>query len=124
MRKIVINKCYGGFGLSIEAYEFIAKEKGWHIVRGADPLWKFTYWHPTIDGIDSQLTEEEQEELMTDLDLSRDDPDLVNCVEILKERANGPYAELRIVEIPDDIKWEIDEYGGIEHVAEVHRTWY
>jgi len=27
------------------------------------------------------------------------------------------------VEIPDDVKWHIHEYDGLEHVAEDHRTW-
>jgi hypothetical protein len=27
------------------------------------------------------------------------------------------------VDIPDDVKWEIEEYDGNEWVAEVHRTW-
>jgi hypothetical protein len=37
--------------------------------------------------------------------------------------ASGKYAEITIVEVPDDVKWHIDEYDGIEHVAEDHRTW-
>ena len=28
-----------------------------------------------------------------------------------------------IVEVPDGGEWELDEYDGIEHVAEKHRTW-
>ena len=27
--KVVINRCYGGFSLSFEAYKLIAKRKGW-----------------------------------------------------------------------------------------------
>jgi len=33
------------------------------------------------------------------------------------------YSKLKIVEIPDDVKWHIGEYDGIEWVAENHRTW-
>ena len=33
------------------------------------------------------------------------------------------YAQLKIVEIPDDVKWIVEEYDGIELIAEVHRTW-
>jgi len=33
------------------------------------------------------------------------------------------FADLKIVEIPDGTNYEIDEYDGNEHVAEVHRTW-
>ena len=32
-------------------------------------------------------------------------------------------AELRVIKIPDDVKWYIDEYDGMEWVAEIHRTW-
>jgi hypothetical protein len=39
------------------------------------------------------------------------------------EKSSGVYAELKIVDIPDDVEWEIDEYDGKEWVAEVHRTW-
>ena len=33
------------------------------------------------------------------------------------------YAELKIVEVPDDVVWEIDEYDGLESISEVHRRW-
>lgn len=37
--------------------------------------------------------------------------------------AYGDCADLKIVEIPDDVEWVIEEYDGIEYVSEVHRTW-
>jgi len=33
MKKIIINKCYGGFGLSDEAYEWLMKNKGWRVTE-------------------------------------------------------------------------------------------
>jgi len=30
---------------------------------------------------------------------------------------------LKIVEIPDDVDWEINEDDGSEWIAEKHRTW-
>jgi len=30
----------------------------------------------------------------------------------------------KVVEIPDDIEFVIEEYDGIEWVAEKHRVWY
>jgi hypothetical protein len=48
----------------------------------------------------------------------------VQVVEQMGDAASGSHSELAIVEIPDDVEWEIDEYDGREHVAEKHRTWY
>lgn len=57
-------------------------------------------------------------------DIERDDPALVRVVDEMGQDANGPHAELKIVEVPDGVKWHIHEYDGMEHVAEDHRTWY
>lgn len=57
-------------------------------------------------------------------DISRDDPVLIEVIEELGDAANGEHAELAIVEIPDDVEWEISEYDGREHVAEKHKVWY
>ena len=56
-------------------------------------------------------------------DNDRSNPDLVRCVETLKEDSFGRYAQLGVIEIPDDVKWHIEEYDGLEWVAEDHRTW-
>ena len=53
----------------------------------------------------------------------RSDPRLVECVESLKEKSWGRYAELKVVEIPSGVEWVIEEYDGREWVSEVHRTW-
>ena len=55
--------------------------------------------------------------------LCRDDPKLVAAVETLGFDANGDYANLKIVEVPDDVIWTINEYAGSEWIAEHHRTW-
>ena len=54
---------------------------------------------------------------------NRTDPKLVECVETLGDVASGQLAELKVVEIPDDVEWEIHNYDGLEWIAEVHRTW-
>lgn len=51
-------------------------------------------------------------------------PLLVQVVEELGDRAGGPCACLKVVEIPADVKWTIEEYDGLEWVAEAHRTVY
>jgi hypothetical protein len=106
--KIVINRDYGRFDLSDEAYSFIAKKKGWQ--------------HACDDYDRSYFIVGNNDYRYAD-DLNRDDPDLVQCIETLAEAANGNYSELKIVEVPSDVNWTICEYDGIEWVAEVHRTW-
>lgn len=106
--KLVINRDYGGFGLSEEACAFIAKRKGWTLACND---WGYDYWYsepgkPVYSG-----------------DLPRYDPDLIAAVETLGKDANGRYADLKIVTIPDNINFEIEEYDGLEHIAERHRTW-
>lgn len=88
--KVVINKCYGGFCLSKEAYEYLGLA-----------------W----DGYGYKYNDH------------RTDLKLVECVETLGDIASGSLAELKVVEIPDDVDWYIDEYDGIEWIAETHRTW-
>jgi hypothetical protein len=58
-----------------------------------------------------------------DWQIERNNPKLVQVVEELGALANGSCAKLKIVEIPDDVEWEIEEYDGSEWVGEKHRTW-
>ena len=39
------------------------------------------------------------------------------------ERDLAQVPNLKIVEIPEGVRWEIEEYDGKEWVAEMHRTW-
>ncbi|NDB56150.1 hypothetical protein EB169_10020 [archaeon] len=48
---------------------------------------------------------------------------LIEAVNKLKKKANGINADLKIVEIPDDIEWGIHGCSGREWIAEKHRTW-
>ena len=98
MRKIVINKCFGGFSLSDEAKRLILEK--------AD----FPLYHDIKENCDR--------------DIARSHPLLVDVVEELGSKAWGDHAELKIVEIPEDVEWEIQEYDGVEHVAEKHGKWY
>ena len=59
----------------------------------------------------------------TELDIARDDPVLIGVIRDLGEAANSQYADLKIVKIPADVEWFIEEYDGKEWVAEKHRTW-
>jgi len=53
----------------------------------------------------------------------RCDPLLIQVIEKMGKQAGGPCSNLRIVEVPDDVQWEISDYDGFEHIAERHRTW-
>ena len=90
--KIVVNRCWGGFGLSEEAY----RELGL-------PWDRYGYAYNS--------------------EHERNDPKLVEVVERLGDKANGRCAYLRVIEIPDGIDWEIDDYDGMETVREKHRSW-
>ena len=52
----------------------------------------------------------------------RTNPDLVAVVEKLGGAANGKFGELQVVEIPDGVDWRLEDYDGIEWIAE-GRTW-
>ena len=97
MRKIVINKCYGGFGLSDEAEKLLFN-------KARNPYGK--------------------EFFSIQRHVNRSDPLLVELVEELGSKCWGDFAQLKIVEIPEDVEWEIIEYDGIEYIAEQHRKWY
>jgi hypothetical protein len=56
-------------------------------------------------------------------DIERHDPDLIAVVEELGEAADGSCSKLKVVEVPDGVEYEIEEYDGNEWVAEVHRRW-
>ena len=53
----------------------------------------------------------------------RNNPRLIEIVERLGKESWGECAKLKIIEIPDDVEWIIEEYDGIEWISEVHRTW-
>ena len=56
-------------------------------------------------------------------DIDRSDKDLVSIVKEFGNTASGRSSELKIVEIPDDVDWEVSEYNGMEIIDEKHRSW-
>ena len=56
-------------------------------------------------------------------EIARDNSELIKVVEELGYEANGTYSELKIVEIPDEVEWQIVDDYGLEHIAEKHRIW-
>lgn len=56
-------------------------------------------------------------------DIPRNHPVLVEVVERFGRLANKETSSLKVVEIPDDVDWVLQEEDGKEWVAERHRTW-
>ena len=118
--KIVINSDFGGFGLSREAFEMLLQRKGIEYEVEESKTFgviRESFYRKGHAGDDKFYLSE------YDFYESRADKDLVEVVEKLGSAANGSHASLKIVEIPENVEWEIDEYDGMEHVAEKHRTW-
>lgn len=93
IRRIAICKQHGGFGLSD-----LAEARYKELAGITDPKW----YSRTV---------------------ARDDPYLIQTIRELGDKANSRFCTLKIVEVPADVDWTIEEYDGLEWVAEVHRTW-
>lgn len=125
--KVVINKCYGGFNLSDEAVEECVRRgmrlTGWRADghyedRTADFADWDTYKERNVFGVRYTCCDDSRKEF-------RSNPTLVAVVEELGVKANGPCAELEVVEIPYESTrgWHISEYDGKEQVREDHDSW-
>jgi len=144
MMKIVINECYGGFGLSKEACQRYFDLKGQQVWIEVDKKFSaldmFTVWLVSPEKrleikegeAYHKMSRDERREYNWKYsqqiwyqgdNLTRNDPILVQVVEEMGDKASGRHAKLAIVEIPDDVHWIIEEYDGKEWVAEKHRTW-
>lgn len=129
--KVLANSCFGGFGLSTEAHEWLIKNKGWKVTEyGADnrpidkdaelvkdphPMSRFSKYHET-DKVEKWSGDNWY--------AIRTNPDVIECVEVLGSKiASSGLAEIRVAEVPDGVEWEIDDYDGIETIREKHRSW-
>ena len=106
-QQIVINSKHGGFDLSPAAIALYAELTNQPIKHHEAHLTDYytlydQHWDPR--------------------DIPRDDPKLRQVVQVLGAEANTPYSHLKIVTIPHDVSWTIQERDGLEWVAEVHRT--
>jgi hypothetical protein len=117
--KVVVNRCYGGFGISDEAVMRYAELSGILLFKKADNRFSSI---PMIHYYTDASCADEYYWYHTS-QIERNDPILVKVVEELGERSHGYLAKLEIVEIPEGIDWHIDEYDGIESVHENHRSW-
>jgi hypothetical protein len=136
--KLVVNKCYGGFGLSPIAILEYLKLKGkdcFFYKQNYDDKLYHRIELSDASNYDLTLTKDYGATVKDDWkafepdyfyygNIERTDLDLVKVVEMLGEKqSSGSLSELRVVEIPDGVQWELDEYDGIESIHEVHRSW-
>ena len=115
VRKVVINTKHGGFGLTYDARIRYLELSGteYTLVEQQDRHTQNTNGYLIyVNGFQ-----------FWDHDIDRDDPALVAVLKEMGEKANGNHADLKIVEIPANVEWQIDEYDGAEWVSEKHRTW-
>ena len=142
--KIVINKCHGGFSPSMKAYHEYYKLKGKEVYFYKQTKYKHSGGEEEYTKIDIYDNIDDAFFACTNKDLGkttnkipndnyiylsssenelRTDKDFIEVVEELGDEANTNVSSLAVVEIPDDIEWEIDEYDGMESVEEKHRSW-
>ena len=136
--KVILNKCYGGFGVSQKAYELYAKKKGIEIFvyklecTNDKPIYRKTDMGSSIftitftkdfgDYVD--LYDDNSEKYILELCSNhREDPVLIEVVEELGDRANSPFSKLVVVDIPDGMEYEIDDYDGVETLHQKVEKW-
>lgn len=127
--KLILNKCYGGFDVSKEAYMLYAKKKGLtlYLYESNFVDRKFIYKKVNNDysifrhyftkdmGDNVEISNKDYGKYYLYLcDEYRKDPVLIEVVEELGDKASGRHGELKVVEIPDNCYYKIDEYDGIE----------
>jgi hypothetical protein len=151
--KIVKNSCFGGFSLSAKVLKRWAELQGKECYFFKSKIGNDRYIPVTIEETENTLfwtafsvpnpneilnvsqkmdndgTYTSFNALYETISLdqrpsNRTDRLLIQAIEeVGLEEAGGKCAELEIVEIPDDIKYFIDEYDGIETIREEHRSW-
>lgn len=137
--KVVINKCYGGFGLSYSGVMEYAKLAGFKIRAYVDDKSKkydpkkhylveyFGDGNPFIIYYSTRpLTKGGQLQdkgYFYERDIPRNSPILVKVVEQLGDKANGTHALLKVIDIPIETNWEVTEYDGIEKIEQTHASW-
>ena len=136
--KVILNKCYGGFGISKAGYELYAKKKGIEIFAyklecvNDKPIYRktdigssiFTITFTKDFGDYIELSDDNSEKYFLELRSNhREDPVLIEVVEELGERANGPFSKLVVVDIPDGMEYEIDDYDGVETLHQKVKKW-
>ena len=137
--EVVVNKCYGGFGLSLKAIKRYLELKGKECYFYKQTKYSYDNCEDEfqlINDSDKQIsniwvstknlgdiTNDIDETFFSIYDIERTDPDLIKVIEELGMDVNDSYSKLVIVEIPNDVSWYIREGDGYETVEEQHRSW-
>lgn len=134
MTKIVINRCYGGFGVSDAGIHAIASYRGLTLYPERKDRWFTVYWtipqdhplrvkHNELNAKHSKTEEDYKlvneiydNHTLSTYDIDRADPGLVHAVETLGDAANGDCAQLEIVELEKGTLYRITEYDGLEGI--------
>lgn len=142
-KKVVINIKHGGFGLSQTGLEMLAKLKNQKELHH----YRLNFESRNYEKVSAKESDSERVMFVSSFtedfgpsfseddageffdkhlysnDTKRHDVDLVKVVESLGNKADGPFSKLKIVEIPKEVDYKIEEYDGWEWIAEVHQTW-
>jgi hypothetical protein len=142
--KVLYNACYGGFGLSYLATNKYAEKKGFELTwyRQDGYAYKNNLKYTRISGIPlnpvetyipskkdlgdeilGEFPDEHYYSISTSDSSLRTDIDLITIFEEIGELINSKYANIKIIEIPDDAKFDIDEYDGYESIVPPRPSW-
>ena len=137
-RKVILNKCFGGFGVSPEGYQLYAKKKGLvhyaykvnnnllydYIETPTNDDWHLNYYTQSLGlGKDIYFNEEDDNNMLYLNGDYREDATLIEVVEELGKNANGKFSDLVVVEIPADMEYVIDDYDGMETLHQKVQVW-
>ena len=129
--KVVINGCYGGFGISNFAYKELLRRKGkecyfykheydvgYFRIDKDEDVDKHLFITVSTEDY-GKFTEKIDDEHCVYYcgDDIRTDSDLIEMIEEFgSEKCSGKYAELEIEDIPSGAYYRIGEYDGIEWI--------
>ena len=130
-KKIILNKCYGGFDLSEEGYRLYAQKKGLKLYKYKnnfdDNKCIYSYSNTDNDlfvhyftkdfGNNVEISDEDYKKYSLYIrEEYREDETLIQVVEELGSNASGRFGNLKVIEIPDNSKYKIDQYDGMETI--------
>lgn len=114
MPKVAITTKHGGHRIPNEVKEWLYEnvdEESYVWKKTADEVWR------DMDDFTKERADKSNIESRIEVDIERDNPILISAINELEPSG------WEIVDVPDDVDWEIHAYDGAEWVAEKHETW-